>query len=139
MIVRNGAGPARCSDSGEAQKQKCQSADSAFSAPTPKRRAACDCPHCGRPMPAVRLGVALSSLKARIFDAVARGGIDGIPCDDLYELVFRSRGVSRACLKAHVWQLNERIADEGHRVVSDGRSYRLMTFSEMQQRTQGRR
>lgn len=74
----------------------------------------------------------MSSLKARIFDAVARGGIDGIPCDDLFELVFRTRGVSRACMKAHVWQLNELIVDEGRRVVSDGRSYRLV------QRSRGR-
>ena len=38
-MTENGAGPVRCGDSGEARKQKVQSADSAFSPPASKRQA----------------------------------------------------------------------------------------------------
>jgi hypothetical protein len=85
------------------------------------------CPHCGQPLPIARLGIAMSSLKARIFDAIARGGGGGIPCEALYELIFAGRDSSRETMKTHVWQLNELITNAGRRIVSDRHSYRLVT------------
>jgi hypothetical protein len=56
----------------------------------------------------------MTAFKARLFDLIRRAGIDGIPSDDLYPLVCPGGG-SRQTLKAHVWQINEMIADEGYR------------------------
>jgi hypothetical protein len=76
-----------------------------------------DCPCCGQPMPEVRLGVKLTPLKARIFDIVKRAGNDGILADELFKMVYEERKRSRHSLKAHVWQINDVIADEGWRIV----------------------
>jgi hypothetical protein len=87
------------------------------------------CPHCGQTLPTTRLGMVMSPLKAKIFDAVARAGVNGIPCHALYELIFVGRNSSRETLKAHIWQINELIADEGRRIVSDRELYRLVEIS----------
>ena len=62
----------------------------------------------------MRLGVRLTAFKARLFDLVRRGGTDGIS--------------SSQTLKAHVWQINEMIADEGYRIDGRGSSYRLVNM-----------
>jgi hypothetical protein len=69
-------------------------------------------------MPRRRFGVAMSALKARIVDMVARGGEDGTLCSVVYHCVFRDHHGSRARLKAHVWQINELLADEGYCIVA---------------------
>lgn len=76
----------------------------------------------------MRLGVRLTAFKARLFDLVQRGGIDGIPADDLYSLLYPDGDGSRQTLKAHVWQVNEMIADEGYRIEGRGSSYRLVNM-----------
>lgn len=68
-------------------------------------------------MPIKRLGVEMSALKAGIVDMVQRGGDDGVPVDDIFISLFRERGCRRDALKAHVWQINEMLADEGYKIV----------------------
>jgi hypothetical protein len=86
------------------------------------------CDRCGQALPEMRLGVRLTPFKARLFDLVRRGGIDGIHSNDLYSLLYRERGSSRHTLKAHVWQINELIADEGYRIEGHGSFYRLVNI-----------
>jgi hypothetical protein len=74
----------------------------------------------------MRLGVRLTPFKARLLDLVQRGGIDGISPEDLYSLLYPDGGGSRQTLKAHVWQINEMIADEGYRIEGSGSFYRLV-------------
>jgi hypothetical protein len=74
------------------------------------------CPHCGQPLPEIRLGVRLTPLKARIFDLVQRGGRDGIDRSDLFDIVFGGTGRCRGTLKSHIVQINGLIADEGYRI-----------------------
>jgi hypothetical protein len=76
----------------------------------------------------MRLGVRLTPFKARLFDLVRRGGIEGICSDDLYSLLHPDGGGSRQTLKAHVWQINEMIADEGYRIDGRGSFYRLVNM-----------
>jgi hypothetical protein len=87
------------------------------------------CHSCGQSLPEIRLGVRLTPFKARLFDLVKRGGINGIHSDDLYSLIYPEGGGSRQTLKAHIWQINEMIADEGYRIVGRGSSYRLVNTS----------
>lgn len=70
------------------------------------------CPYCGQGLPEVRLGVRLTALKARIFDLVQRGGQNGITSDDLFEIALE--GKTRETMKAHIYQINELIQDEGY-------------------------
>ena len=74
------------------------------------------CDNCGQALPEIRLGVRLTPFKARLFDLVKGGGINGIHSDDLYSLLYPEGGGSRHTLKSHVWQINELIADEGYRI-----------------------
>jgi hypothetical protein len=85
------------------------------------------CDHCGQSLPEIRLGVRLTPFKARLFDLVRRSGINGIHSDDLYSLLYPEGGGSRHTLKAHIWQINELIADEGYRIEGGGSFYRLVT------------
>jgi hypothetical protein len=64
----------------------------------------------------------MTAFKARLFDLIQRAGMDGIPSDDLFSLLYPGGGGSRQTLKAHVWQINEMIADEGHRIDGRGAS-----------------
>ena len=84
------------------------------------------CRLCGQAQPEIRLGVRLTPFKARLFDLVQRGSVDGISSDDLFSLLYPDGGGSRQTLKAHVWQINEMIADEGYRIEGSGSSYRLV-------------
>jgi hypothetical protein len=83
------------------------------------RHRTCTC--CGQTLPEIRLGVRLTPLKARLFDLVQRSGHDGIDRRDLFDIVFgdddaHSRKHSFSTLKAHIFQLNESIADTGYRI-----------------------
>ena len=40
-------------------------------------------------------------------------------------------GSSRHTLKAHIWQINEMIADEGYRIEGRGSFYRLVSIPRM--------
>ena len=82
------------------------------------------CPGCHRPLTNVRVGIPLTPLKARIFDAISRAGPDGI-CGDA---IIQELGlpVSQATLKAHVWQINDRLAENGYRIAGRG-GYRLLS------------
>ena len=76
-------------------------------------------------MPEMRLGVRLTPLKARIFDAIKRAGKDGIEGDDLFRLIFGERPVKRSCLKAHVWQINDLLEESGYHITGR-RGFRLI-------------
>lgn len=76
------------------------------------------CPCCGQPLPEKRLGVRMTPLKACIFDLVKRAGERGIFTAELQARVF-TNGQSPETLKAHIWQINDAIADEGYRIKSD--------------------
>jgi DNA-binding winged helix-turn-helix (wHTH) protein len=87
------------------------------------------CPHCGRPLLAARLGVRLSPLKTRIFDALTRAGPDGIDADELFAMVFSGRAVLRTVLKSHVSQINDLLVETDFRIVGvrgQGRWYTLV-------------
>jgi hypothetical protein len=86
------------------------------------------CENCGQALPEIRLGVRLTALKARLFDLVRRSGVDGIHSDDLHSLLYPDGGGSRHTLKAHIWQINELIADEGYRIDGRGSFYRLINI-----------
>ncbi|MBR0695139.1 hypothetical protein [Bradyrhizobium lablabi] len=69
------------------------------------------CPTCHRSMPPeTRAGVRLTPLKARIFDVIRRAGVDGIFAEDINAIVFNSER-SVQTIKAHVWQINDLLAD----------------------------
>lgn len=59
------------------------------------------CPHCGAPLREERLGVRMTPLKARLFDAVKRG----CPSSSLREI--------SACYRSHVWQIKDMIEGAG--------------------------
>ena len=63
------------------------------------------CPHCGAPLREERLGVRMTPLKARIFDAIKRG------CASSH---LREMG----CYRTHVYQINDMIAGTGARLAS---------------------
>jgi hypothetical protein len=86
------------------------------------------CDYCGQALPEVRLGVRLTPLKAHLFDLVRRSGIDGISSDDLWSSLYPNGGGSRQTLKAHVWQINQLIADEGYQIDGRGSFYRLVNL-----------
>jgi hypothetical protein len=77
------------------------------------------CPYCGHEMPEIRLGVRLPALKARIFDLIQRGGRDGIDRRDLLGIINtdREKPICHSTLKAHLFQINELLADTGYRIT----------------------
>jgi hypothetical protein len=82
------------------------------------------CKLCGAPLRPQRVGVAMTPLKARIFDVVKRAGECGISTADL-RMVLGHR-VSNITLRAHIWQINEILADTDYRIRSHYRMYRLV-------------
>ena len=80
------------------------------------------CPECHRPLPDLRLGIPLTPLKARIFDAIRRAGPAGIGGDAIIQEL--GLPVSQTTIKAHVWQINDRLAETGYRIDGHG-GYRL--------------
>lgn len=83
------------------------------------------CNYCGQTLPETRLGVRLSPLKARIFDIVTRAGPDGISSADLFNIIC-TEGQSRETLRAHIWQINDAISDEGYRIKGTDSFYALV-------------
>ena len=65
------------------------------------------CPHCGRPMPPVRLGVSLFPQGARIFDLIAAAGPNGIEARMLFEAAYRFRGRHKPSFRALNAQIRE--------------------------------
>jgi hypothetical protein len=86
------------------------------------------CSECGQTLPNIRYGVRLGPVAARIFDAIARSGIDGITPVDLFELVYADRpGSQHSALKALVRQINFKFSGLTRtRIVFCEGSYRLM-------------
>lgn len=76
------------------------------------------CPHCRQPMALTRQGVRLTPLKARLFDCVRRRGYVGISTDDLNGILWDGKA-SPVTIRAHVWQLNELIAEAGLTITGD--------------------
>jgi hypothetical protein len=72
----------------------------------------------------VRHGVVLTRLKARIFDLIKRS--DGINASDINEQIFHGR-VQRETIKAHIWQINEALADTGVRIWCTDTQYQVVT------------
>jgi hypothetical protein len=80
------------------------------------------CPSCGQPMPILRLGVKLTPLKARLYDAVQFRGGDGILTDTVCTIF----GMNSRTLKAHIHQINQIIAKKGYRIYGRGGYLRLI-------------
>lgn len=75
------------------------------------------CPHCGKELTVTtRVGVHLSALKARIYDAIKQAGSSGIDRDELFDMVMRARGVKRETLKSHISQINDLLAGTNYQI-----------------------
>ena len=74
------------------------------------------CQSCGQPLPVQRLGVRMTPLQGRIFDAVARTGENGIQIDDLFEYVFGDRNTTHKALHVHVYRLNQSLERVGYQI-----------------------
>ena len=74
------------------------------------------CPQCGQPLPVQRLGVVMTKLQGRIFDAVQRAGPTGIEIDYLFEHVFNDRNASRKALHVHFYRLNQNLDRVGYQI-----------------------
>jgi hypothetical protein len=70
------------------------------------------CSQCGQVLPNIRYGARLGKIAARIFDAVQRGGQDGIEHSDLFELIYGGTDRKRSSLAGYVRQINDRLADQ---------------------------
>lgn len=66
-------------------------------------------------------------MKARIFDAIARAGVDGIAASDLFDIVFANdlRRHSIRTIKAHVWQINQCLLGTGLHIYGRCSTFRL--------------
>jgi DNA-binding winged helix-turn-helix (wHTH) protein len=72
----------------------------------------------------MRLGIYLPSLKAAILDAVKAAGDVGIGRDELLNSVYQGRKQpSPLTLKAHINQLNDRLAETEFTIKADGRRF----------------
>jgi len=83
-------------------------------------------------LPTMRLGVAFTPLKAKIFDAIARATPSGgIYSRDLLELIYPDKPVTdgtRRTLRAHISQINDMLLGVDHYIAAGQRCqpYRLM-------------
>jgi hypothetical protein len=84
------------------------------------------CPHCDAPLVYMRLGVRLTSITLRIFDAVKRAGPHGIDASDLFNLIYANRPrTSRETLKANIYHLNNSLAATDWRIRCRSGAYVL--------------
>ena len=67
------------------------------------------CSHCHQRLPELRAGVRLSTLKARIFDAIERVGSNGITIEDINAICFDGRA-SAVNVRNHIHQINDALA-----------------------------
>jgi len=80
-------------------------------------------------LPETRFGIHLPPVKAKIFDAIERGGAAGIFHDDLFDLALRERDAQQSVLKVHVSQINAKLVGTDYRIrCTGGRNavYRLV-------------
>jgi hypothetical protein len=82
------------------------------------------CPQCHQPIAIERLGVRLTPLKAAIFDRIRRAGDVGVSSTELVGELYDNR-VTGNTIKAHVWQINQVLAETAHVIRSDGRVWFL--------------
>jgi hypothetical protein len=82
------------------------------------------CPQCHQPIAIERLGVRLTPLKAAIFDRIKRAGDLGVSSTELVGELYDNR-VTGNTIKAHVWQINQVLAETTHVIRSDGRVWFL--------------
>ena len=65
------------------------------------------CACCGQPLAEYRLGIRLTPLKARIFDAIKRRGSERIQAREIGNPV---------TVKSHVWQINDLLEETDWRI-----------------------
>lgn len=105
-----------------------------------------NCRHCGQPLHGQRLGVYLPPLKAAIFDAIHAGGDLGASTEDLQQLAIwadrRTQKLPAAVtIRAHIWQINEFLAETDWRVrqINRDRRYVLIHTPQVEARAHGLR
>ena len=77
------------------------------------------CPACGQSTKDVRYGVALSPVKARIFDAVKMANEIGVTSYEVIGLVYEGRKKPKLhTIKSHIFQINEMLANTNFRIIS---------------------
>jgi hypothetical protein len=64
--------------------------------------------------------VRLTPLKASIVDKIKAAGDIGLSSEELHNALWE-RAVTKHTVKAHVWQINELLAETDYRIASDGR------------------
>jgi DNA-binding response OmpR family regulator len=73
------------------------------------------CPTCGQELPDVRLGVAMTPLKVRMFDLIKRAGNECISAMAISVVMFDGKA-NYNTIKAHIHQINEMIEGTGWRI-----------------------
>lgn len=81
------------------------------------------CPHCGNLSRAARAGVYMTPIRAAIFDAIKRTGMEGAAPDELYARIYPDGGVGRQAVKAHVWQIRQLLVETEWEIVGSNRYY----------------
>ena len=87
------------------------------------------CPHCARPLQAVRYGVSFGPIAARIIDAIDGAGTRGITGPDLAAATYGDAGSASICrLRTYVSAINRALSNRGSPVSIRGnrRVYRLV-------------
>ena len=90
------------------------------------------CPTCKQPLPEVRLGAALTPIKAGIFDLIKLSGEEGCPTESINRKIWDGRS-NRRNIQSHVNQINELIESSGYRIRASmpRYGYRLIKAREM--------
>lgn len=71
------------------------------------------CPYCKC---ALRYGVRLPRVKARLFDIIARAGPDGIQTADIIDIC-SDRVIKPTTLHSHIQQMNQMLAQSGIKIA----------------------
>ena len=79
------------------------------------------CSHCGRHIGSQRAGVAMSPLKATLFDYLKSVGDVGTSAHELVDDFFQG-SVSRNCASQHLKQLDDLLQGTLYQIVCEGRS-----------------
>jgi hypothetical protein len=81
------------------------------------------CPTCHRPLQEARFGLGWPPIKAAILDVLAARGELGASAEEIVnEVYFGRRRPHPETIKAHIWQIRDRLDTEGLtvRIVRDG-------------------